>query len=363
MKALPSIAFNEFKGSAGDVTARVSKGRQVLSTRCQHSHVKTGPQAVSRNRLSSISRSFRKLSDSQMKGWAVLAERMKGISTFGKAAELTAHNAFVRINTNRSLAGMPALESAPVYTSDVPEVDYDDFWVTPDRIIFVGLNQPSGHHRLVVKMSQTTSTGVSSGWNNIVIITPAFYSDWGDADITEAYIDRIGFAPVPGQKYFLSFWWMDTETGFTGESMAVSTICGEFSNVNKELYKVRPRMNFSDAVSDANSPFKDMRLELSGSPVLVTASGEYGFLGNGSYMYIDFNDEDFPREDVDCFLMGRGLGKCKYEIACIEHSVRPLVGRDGYGRRIAISRRGGQYLKEFEVFGTAAEVTENVIRG
>lgn len=63
-----------------------------------------------------------------MKGWAVLAERMKGISTFGKAAELTAHNAFVRINTNRALAGMPELESAPVYTSDVPEVDYDDFW-------------------------------------------------------------------------------------------------------------------------------------------------------------------------------------------------------------------------------------------
>ena len=332
MKALPSIAFNEFKGSAGDVTARVSKGRQVLSSRCQHSHVKTGPQAVSRNRLSSISRSFRKLSDSQMKEWVILAERMKGISTFGKAAELTAHNAFVRINTNRALAGMPMLESAPVYTSDVPEVDYDDFWVTPDRIIFVGLNQPSAHHRLVVKMSQTTSAGVSSGWNNIVIITPALSPDWGDADITEAYIDRIGFAPVPGQKYFLSFWWMDTETGFTGESMAVSTICGELSNVNKELYKVRPRMNFSDAVSDANSPFKDMRLELSGSPVLVTASGEYGFLGNGSYMYINFNDKDFPREDVDCFLMGRGLGKCKYEIACIEHSVKPLVGRDGYGR-------------------------------
>lgn len=363
MKALPSIAFNEFKGSAGDVTARVSKGRQVLSTRCQHSHVKTGPQAVSRNRLSSISRSFRKLSDSQMKEWVILAERMKGISTFGKAAVLTAHNAFVRINTNRALAGMPMLESAPVYTSDVPEVDYDDFWVTPDRIIFVGLNQLSVHHRLVVKMSQTTSAGVSSGWNNIVIITPALSPDWGDADITEAYIDRIGFAPVSGQKYFLSFWWMDSETGFTGESMAASTICSDLSNVNKKLYKGRPRMNFSDAVSDANSPFKDMSLELSGSPVMVTASGEYGFLGNGSYMYVDFNDETFPRNDVDCFLMGRGLGKCKYDISCIEHYVKPLVGVDGYRRRIAISRRGGQYLREFEVFGTAADVAVNVIRG
>lgn len=122
-------------------------------------------------------------------------------------------------------------------------------------------------------------------------------------------------------------------------------------------------MDFSDAVSDESSPFKDMRLELSRSPAMVTASGEYGFLGNGAYMYIDFSDDDFPREDVDCFLMGRGLGKCKYEIACVEHSVKPLVGVDGYGRRIAISRRGGQYLMEFEVFGTAAEVAVDVIRG
>lgn len=359
----PSIAFSDFSGPAKGVTARSTTGRTILSSKSQHNNITTPAQAVSRNTLSKISRSYKQLSDSQMKGWETLAGKMKGISTFGKAAELTAHNAFVRINTNRTLAGMSMLESAPAYTSDVPEVDYDDFWVTSDRIIFVGLNQPSEHHRLVVKMSQTTSTGVSSGWNNIVIITPALSPDWGDADITEAYIDRIGFAPVLGQKYFLSFWWMDTEMGFTGESMAVSTICSELSNVNKELYTVPPRVNFSDAVSDANSPFKDMRLELSGSPAMVTSSGEYGFLGNGSYMYIDFNDDDFPRSEVDCFLMGRGLGKCKYEISCIEHSVKPLVGVDGYRRRIAISRRGGQYLREFDVFVTAADLAINAIRG
>ncbi|MBR6775897.1 MAG: hypothetical protein IKM23_09360, partial [Bacteroidales bacterium] len=89
MKALPSIAFNEFKGSAGNVTARVSKGRQVLSARSIHSSSKTPAQAVSRNRLAKISRSYKKLSDSQMKAWAVLAEKMKGISTFGQTAELT----------------------------------------------------------------------------------------------------------------------------------------------------------------------------------------------------------------------------------------------------------------------------------
>ena len=86
MKALPSIAFNEFQGSAGDVTARVSKGRQVLSARSMHSSSKTLAQAVSRNRLAKISRSYKKLSDEKMKAWAVLAEKVKGISTFGQAS-------------------------------------------------------------------------------------------------------------------------------------------------------------------------------------------------------------------------------------------------------------------------------------
>lgn len=95
----------------------------------------------------------------------------------------------------------------------------------------------------------------------------------------------------------------------------------------------------------------------------MTSSGEYGFLGNGSYRYIYFNDETFSHNEVDCYLMERGLGKCKYEISCVENSFKPLVGVDGYRRRIAISRRGGQYRKEFEVFGTAVDLAVNVIIG
>ena len=165
MKALPSIAFNEFKGSAGDVTARVSKGRQVLSARSLHSSSKTPAQAVSRNRLAKISRSYKKLTDEQMKAWAVLAEKMKGISTFGSPAELTPHNAFVRINSNRAMVGMPLLTEAPVYKADVPEVLYEDLWISPDMIVFTGLEVPSDTYRLVVKMSPAQSPGTTSGWN------------------------------------------------------------------------------------------------------------------------------------------------------------------------------------------------------
>ena len=206
MKALPSIAFNEFKGSAGDVTARVSKGRQVLSARSMHSSSKTPAQAVSRNRLAKISRSYKKLSDEQMKAWAVLAEKMKGISTFGQAAELTPHNAFVRINSNRAMVGMPTLEDAPVYKADVPEVIYDDLWISPDMIVFTGLEVPSDTYRLVVKMSPAQSPGTSSGWSKTVIVAPGIVDDWGDADITKLYTETIGVAPQEGLKYYLECW-------------------------------------------------------------------------------------------------------------------------------------------------------------
>ena len=160
----PSIAFNDFAGTAKDVTARNVKGRNILSSRAQHSKIVTPAQAVSRNRLSKISRTFRQLSDSQINQWEVLAGHLKGISTFGQAASLTAHNAFVRINSNRAMVGMPPLEEAPVYINDVPEVLYDDLWISPDMIVFTGLEVPSDAYRLVVKMSCCEDVSSSESW-------------------------------------------------------------------------------------------------------------------------------------------------------------------------------------------------------
>ena len=205
----PSIAFNDFAGTAKDVTARNVKGRNILSSRAQHSKKVTPAQAVSRNRLSKISRTFRQLSDSQINEWEVLAGHMKGISTLGQAADLTPHNAFVRINTNRAMVGMPLLIEAPVYTDDVPEVEYEDFWITPERIVFVNVQQPSDNHFLVVKMSPAQSPGVTNGWSKTVIVAPGVDVEYGDVELTERYVNIKGFELEAGKKYFCEFWWLD----------------------------------------------------------------------------------------------------------------------------------------------------------
>ena len=267
MIAKPSIAFNDFAGTAKDVTARNVHGRNILSSRAQHSKIVTPAQAVSRNRLSKISRTFRQLSDSQINQWEVLAGHMKGISTLGSAAEMTAHNAFVRINSNLQMVGEPMLTDAPLYTADVPEVLYEDLWISPDMIVFTGLEQPSESHVLVFKMTPALSPGVSSGWGQTVIITPGMAPDWGDADVTALYTSVMGVAPEAGKKYFCEFYWLDKKTGFTGESMAICALCKEGSTAYNTEYSPRARVTMNEVAESQG--FEKLDFELShGSTVL-----------------------------------------------------------------------------------------------
>jgi len=355
MKALPSIAFNEFKGSAGDVTARVSKGRQVLSARSMHSSSKTPAQAVSRNRLAMISRSYKKLTDEQMKAWAVLAEKMKGISTFGQAAELTPHNAFVRINSNLQMVGMPMLNDAPAYINDVPEVLYDDLWISPDVIIFTGLQQPSDSHVLVFKMSPALSPGVSSGWGQTVIITPGMAPDWGDADLTALYTEVMGVAPEAGKKYFCEFYWMDKNTGFTGESMAISAVCKAGSTAYNREYTPRVMITQKQVVpTDETASVEDFKFELSPGSVLAAASGKFNDMIPCSYLYLKVEN---PPEDIryghHCFLARTFPGTrydSRYQVQY--RDLYPDFG--GPYSKLSVSCRAGGVGDGFEIFGTCA---------
>ena len=260
MIAKPSIAFNDFSGTAKDVTARSVNGRNILSVRAQQSKIVTPAQAVSRNKLSKISRAYKQLSDSQMTAWGTLASHLKGISTFGSPAELTPHNAFVRINSNRAMVGMPLLTEAPVYKADVPEVLYEDLWISPDMIVFTGLEVPSETYRLVVKMSPAQSPGTSSGWSKTVIVAPGIVDDWGEANITKLFTETIGVAPQAGMKYYLECWWLDAETGFTGESMWVSAICKEGSTAYNEAYVPRARFTQDDVTEESYGEGLDFEL-------------------------------------------------------------------------------------------------------
>ena len=351
MIAKPSIAFNDFAGTAKEVTARNVNGRNILSVRAKHNRIVTPAQAIKRNQLSKISRAYKQLTDSQMNAWGVLAEHLKGISTLGKSASMTAHNAFVRINSNRLMAGMPLLDDAPDYTAAVPKVEYSDFWVTPKMIVFTGLVQPNPNCRLVIRMSKTVSSGVSSGWGNTVIITAEGISDWGELDLTDEYFEVVGQYPVAGQKVFLELSWMDTQTGFSGESVMLSSICREESAQSGETFVARSRVVTKDIKESTGCD--DIDMELSEGSTIMSIDSHYGNNTGVASCEIILKETKKNIPDFDACIVGRSSN---HENGYMYRPQLFLVWmRNNFlGSEITFVHRGGQYNKQDnDVFGTS----------
>lgn len=353
MKVVPSIAFGDFSGSAGDVTARSIGGQTILNHKAYQNKVKSPSQCSSRNTLSKVSRAYKQLTDSQMKAWAALAEHLKGISTFGKAAEMTAHNAFVRINANRQMVGMGLLVDAPEYRCDVPEVDHEDFWVSPDFIMFIGIEKPKESYKLVVKMSAGLGNGVSSGWSKTVVVSPGIDEDWGDANITKLYTSAIGYTPQIGEKVFIELYWLDSENGFVGETMRLKAVTKTTSQVHDEVYEPRNEVTPDnlETISSGVTIDKFYLEQAPGSAIVMAdikaanttyVSGESGDLKDMAETYLGGRTY-FP---------GRGYGDSQWAIGLYEN----YMSVSSWYQTWQIANRAGGYDKKHEVFGTSAMV-------
>ena len=228
MIASPSIAFNVFSGSANDVTARHSKGRTVLTVKPRPTGAPSPAQIVSRNTLSRISRAYKQLSDSQQHAWEILADHLRSKTVLGYSIKLTAHNAFVRLNCNRALAGEDILWDAPAVKS-IPGVSFAAIYVNHGEVSVEEIQQPDDNYKLVVKMTGAMSTGVANGWSKTVVISSAEDADWGDLDLTDVFAEVKGTSPEDGMKYFIEMYWLDSATGFTGPVRRLSGAAGSAS--------------------------------------------------------------------------------------------------------------------------------------
>ena len=351
MIAKPSIAFNDFSGTAKDVTARNVQGRNVLSVRAYQSKVVTPAQASSRNQLSRISREYKQLSDSQMQAWEVLAQRLKGVSYFGKAAEMTGHNAFVRLNTNRVLAGESILKDAPSHLGTIPNVEYANIYITPELVAITGIRHQPSPNVLVIKMSTSQSAGISSGWGKTVIISSDSGDDWGEADVTELYLKKLGVAATLGQKIFIETYWMNSETGFSGNVLQDSILC-----VGEVPYTRRVRVTMDSLKPDEEQHVSSLDVDFStNAPCVYFDTVCLGHSNVASSEVV--LDQPLPSECIGiCMAFARGMGvdgslhPQSYEIQSINYSS---------GTEIHFMHRGGKYIKPSEVFGPGIQYSNN----
>ena len=251
MIALPSIAFGGFSGSAKGVTARFQDGRSILSLKAYPTGYATASQLVRRSALSKISKAYKNLTAEQQKTWENLAETVSGKSVFGQKAKLSGSNLFVKLNSNRAYVGeAQLLSSAPANLVAIPTVEFTDYCISENIILFTGVPDPEAELLLVAKMSNGQSRGVSNGWDKTVIISPDKVPDWGDIDLTEAFQNVMGTSPVNGQKYFVEMYWIDPATGFTGVPVKVSRICQDGSAHTGRAMAKRTTFKNSDIVDD-----------------------------------------------------------------------------------------------------------------
>lgn len=235
MKAHPSIAFNTFSGTAGEVTARETKNGTILSSRAQQNKVYTPAQKTERAILSRIGRRFKTLTDEQHAAWnsfarpfvAQTSHRLGGTSGGSGEYRLTGFNVYVRHNCNRALLGLDPIDNPPEEIISVPNVTFETLIVTPELIQFEGIVDPGPSYRLAVAMSKATSAGVSYGGGKCVLIAPDFTADEGVANLTRIYTDRLGLIPEVGNKYFITVYWIERTTGFTGQRSSLDRICIE----------------------------------------------------------------------------------------------------------------------------------------
>ncbi len=346
MIALPSIAFGGFSGSAKDVTARQVGGRSILSVRSWPTGQTTSAQVVRRASMSKITKSYKTLSDEQMQAWENLAKHTSGQSIFGQKAELSGINLYVRLNTNRVMAGESIISDAPEAVEAVPTASYRLAVVSPSRVVFQGIKHLPAPNKLVVKMSASISPGISNGWSKTVIITSNAEDDWGEADLTTFYTKAIGVTPSVGQKIFIELYWMDTENGFTGEAYRSSVICVTDEEAAALVGGSRARYTEEDVKE--GSYVSDFDLEYStGGPAVnvdIISQGTPGVSMSEVYL-----KEQIPADRIGkIYVVSRSLQEGKYYFGLVEMNVN---NTSYYGPYIKISNYAGGMFKPSEIFG------------
>ena len=343
MIALPSIAFGGFSGSAKGVTARQVGGRSVLSLKCYPTGVATGAQLARRASLKKISKSWKELTSVQMADWDRLAEHESGESSFGQKAEISGLNLYIRLNSNRVMAGERIVSDAPVALVAVPNVEYDQAIITPQLIIINGIRHQSSPFKLVVKMSGSQSSGITNGWSKTVIISSDTEDDWGEADVTKLYLKTIGVEPVPGEKVFVETYWLDTSTGFTGQVFKDSVIVtGESSYQGRK----RITMDNLDPAEEQHVSALDMDYSTN-APVIYFDTVCLGHSNVASSEAI--LDKELPEELIGLsYALARGMGE-DGSLHPQSYQIQSMVWRQK--TELHFMHRGGKYIKPTEVFG------------
>ncbi len=226
MKYTPSIAFEEFAGSAKGVTATKSRGRKYIRNKGYSNSSNSASQGEVKSIFSQLAKCFKSLTQAQIAAWNALAQTQEGKSILGSKAKISGLNLYVRLNHwvlacgGDSLTTPPVLTGAPSPSGATLSLTASAFTLTlesiPDDVTNI---------KLVVKASMPQSNGISDAYAKAVIITEPQIPVITAIDLKTAFDAKYGAPSTTHSKVFVKWFYINTATGEkSGEMMGLATL-------------------------------------------------------------------------------------------------------------------------------------------
>lgn len=349
MKILPSIAFNDFSGSAGNVTARKVGDNTYLSTRTKHSKKKTTYQATTRCQFADTVRGYSKITEEQRQGWISLAKNLGTYHTSTGKNSITGHNLFVAINSYRKICGKPQTAVAPTELKPSGYVKFDDFWLSPEHIVFTGLGERENKNEvLYIEMYPAQSPAENRCWDKTVLVAICPTTDWGDIDLTSAFLEKFSAPLTIGQKVFIKICWLDSECGYIRNYSLIAMAARETSIERNVPYFPRAKIT-TDQINNNNETYliDHYDVELSSWPKInsneIVISHE-----DANLSFFEFGVDEQTNLKDSGFTLQYARDANSYHICLTECNIQTK-----YDSRISFHNRTFHtFLERTEFFGT-----------
>ena len=226
MKYTPSIAFDEFAGSAKGVTAAKSRGRKYIRNKGYGNTSSTASQSDVKAIFSQLTKNFKTLTSSQIAAWNALAQTQEGRSTLGTRSKISGLNLYLRLNHWIVACGGTALATPPTLGGvDSPSaatlaLTAGAFTITLDTI-----PADVSNLKLVVRASAPQTNGISDAYAKVAVVGEP------QTPVTTAIVLKTDYdakyeAPsVAAPKVFVKWFYVNTTTGEkSGEMMGLATL-------------------------------------------------------------------------------------------------------------------------------------------
>lgn len=214
MKYTPSIAFDEFAGSAKGVTAAKSRGRKYIRNKGYGNTSNSSFQSEVKAIFNQLAKSFKSLTSSQIAAWNALAQTQEGKSVLGSKAKISGLNLYVRLNHWILACGETLLSNPPTLAGVVaPSEATLSLTSSAFTLTLASVPDEIDNLKLIIQASKPQSNGISDAYAKAASIGDPKDPVTTAIALKTDYDAKYGAPSASTPKVFVKWFYVNVATG------------------------------------------------------------------------------------------------------------------------------------------------------